>query len=104
MRVKRKSMDSAFVKTLGELRGHLAKCDRCKLVSKGIIFDVMCNEGITLTHKTAALSVRLVSLHRKAYGDPNGFIYACPDRMRHGKDYAATAEPHPNVATQPELF
>ena len=104
MAFKRKSMDSAFVKTLGELRGHIAKCDRCRMVSRAIIFDNMCHEGITLTHRVAALSVRLVSLHRKAYNDPNGFIYACPDRMRHGKDYAATAEPHPNIATQPELF
>jgi len=102
--VRRKSADSAFMKALGELRKHTAKCDRCKLVSRSVIFDVMCREGITLTHKAAALSTRLESLHRKAYSDPNGFIYACPDRMRHGKDYATTAEPHPNVATQPELF
>lgn len=101
---KRKSMDSAFVKALGELRTHLKNCEKCRLVSKSLIFDVMCNEGIGLCHKLAGLSLRLTSLHRKAYNDPNGFIYACPDRGRHGKDYAMTAEPHPNVATQPELF
>ena len=102
--VVRKRQDSAFVKKLEELRKHLMKCTKCKLVTKAIIFDVMCPEGLALTHQVAALSVRLTTLHRKAYSDPHGFIYACPDRMRHGKDYAMTAEPHPNIATQPELF
>jgi hypothetical protein len=71
---------------------------------KGGSSNRMCEEGVVLTHQTALLSTRLVALHRKAYNDPDHYIYACPDRTKHGVEYASTAEPHVNVATQPELF
>ncbi|HEX4921843.1 MAG TPA: hypothetical protein VFV92_14030 [Candidatus Bathyarchaeia archaeon] len=102
--MRRKVSTSRFADALAALRKHIKTCERCKLVSKSIIFDSMCNEGIALTHKVANLSMRLETLHRKAYADPKGFIYACPDRAKHGVDYARTAEPHINVAIQGELF
>lgn len=102
--MKRAPINSKFGMALTAMRGHLAKCTQCKAVLKGGSVGNMCEEGIALTHQTALLSTRLVALHRKAYGDPDHFIYACPDRTKHGKDYASTAEPHINVATQPELF
>jgi hypothetical protein len=102
--MRRKVSTSKFADALAELRKHLGKCPKCKLVSRGIIYDSMCNEGIALTHAMALASVRLITLHRKAYSDPDKYIYACPDRMRHGEDYAKTAEPHLNVAVQEGLF
>jgi hypothetical protein len=101
---RRRVTGSKFTDALAALRGHIGKCEKCRMVIRGIIFDRMCEEGITLTHKVAGESMRLIALHRKAYSDPNGFIYACPDRMKHGADYAKTAEPHINVAVQRELF
>lgn len=102
--MRRKKYSSKFSDALAALRGHLTKCPKCKLVSRGLIYDSMCNEGIALTHAMVFTSVRLIALHRKAYSDPNGYIYACPDRSKHGEDYAKTAEPHLNVAIQEELF
>lgn len=101
---RKKVSTTKFADALATLRGHLQKCPKCKLVSRGLIFDNLCNEGVALTHAVAFASMRLVTLHRKAYNDPNGYIYACPDRMRHGEDYAKTAEPHLNVAVQEGLF
>lgn len=88
----------------GDLKRHLLKCVGCRLVLKAQMQGKMCEEGIALTHKCAVASTRLVTLHRKAYNDPMGFIYACPDRTKHGNDYAVTAQPHLNVAIQDELF
>lgn len=102
--MRRKISASKFSDALAKLRGHLGKCPKCKLVAKGLVFDSLCDEGIALTHAVALSSVRLISLHRKAYGDPGGYIYACPDRSKHGEDYAKTAEPHLNVAIQEGLF
>lgn len=102
--MRRKVSASKFSDALAKLRGHLNKCPKCKLVSRGLIYDSMCTEGIALTHAVALASVRLISLHRKAYSNPDGYIYACPERSKHGEDYAKTAEPHINVAVQEGLF
>lgn len=102
--MRRKKYSSKFADALIALRGHLNKCDKCRLVSHGMIYDSLCDQGIALTHAVAFASVRLITLHRKAYNNPGGYIYACPDRSRHGEDYAKTAEPHLNVAVQGELF
>lgn len=102
--MRRKKYTSKFSDALTALRGHLTKCPQCRLVSRALVFGSMCNEGVALTHAVAMSSQRLVTLHRKAYSDPGGYIYACPDRMRHGEDYAKTAEPHLNVAIQEGLF
>lgn len=102
--MRRKVYTSRFADALAALRKHIKSCEKCKLVSKAYIYDTMCHEGLTLTHKVANLSMRLETLHRKAYSDPQGFIYACPDRAKHGVDYARTAEPHVNVAIQVGLF
>lgn len=102
--MRRKVVTSKFSDALTVLRGHLNKCPKCKLVSRALVYDSLCNEGIALTHAVALSSVRLITLHRKAYNNPDGFIYACPDRSKHGDDYAKTAEPHLNVAIQEELF
>lgn len=102
--MKRAPVGTKFGTALTAMRGHLAKCRECKAVMHGGSADRMCEEGIKLTHQVALLSLRLTTLHRKAYNDPNGYIYACPNRAMHGKDYATTAEPHLNVATQSELF
>jgi hypothetical protein len=95
---------SKFTSALTELRGHLAKCQTCRIVLKSVGIGDLCREGKLLTFNVALLSTKLATMHRKAYGDANGFIYACPDRSRHGLDWAATAEPHPLVATQDRLF
>lgn len=102
--MRRKASTTKFMDALSALRGHINKCPKCKLVSRAIVYDVMCNEGIALTHQVAATSVRLITLHRKAYNNPDGFIYACPERHKHGEDYAKTAEPHLKVASQEGLF
>ena len=102
--MRRRVSTSRFAQTLAELRKHLRNCPQCRLVTKAIVFGSMCNEGIALTHQLAHQSIRLETLHRKAYADPSKYIYACPDRMKHGEDYARTAEPHLNVAVQMELF
>jgi hypothetical protein len=102
--MKRKPISTKFGIALTAMRGHLAKCPSCKAVLKGGRAGNMCEEGVALTHQTAQMSLALTALHRKAYNDPQHFVYACPDRTKHGKDYASTAEPHVNVAVQPELF
>lgn len=102
--MRRPIIKSQFAKALTELRGHLKSCDKCKLVLKGNAFNLECNTGQVLSFRVAVMSERLSTLHRKAYNNPHGFIYACPDRSRHGGDYALTAEPHPLVATQDTLF
>ena len=102
--MKRAAVSTKFGAALTAMRGHLAKCRECKAVMHGGSADRMCEEGIKLTHQVALLSLRLSTLHRKAYNDPNGYIYACPNRALHVEYYARTAEPHINVATQDELF
>lgn len=102
--MRRKVSTSKFSDALAKLRGHLGKCPTCKLVSKGLAYGMPCDEGTALVHAVALSSVRLIALHRKAYNDPGGYIYACPDRNKHGEDYAKTAEPHLNVGTQEGLF
>lgn len=102
--MRRKVSTSRFAQTLAELRKHLKTCPQCRLVTKAIVFGVMCNEGIALTHMLAQQSQRLETLHRRAFSDPGGYIYPCPDRSRHGVDYARTVEPHLNVAIQEGLF
>lgn len=102
--MRRPLIKSQFAKMLTELKKHLKNCDKCKLVLKGNAFNLECNEGQILSFKVAMMSDRLATLHRKAYDNPHGFIYACPDRQKHGIDFALTAEPHPLIATQDTLF
>jgi len=71
---------------------------------KSVGIGDLCREGKLLVFETAKMSTRLATLHRKAYDHPNEFIYACPDRTKHGTDYASTAEPHVLTAVQERLF
>jgi hypothetical protein len=102
--MKRKTIKSKFAGALTELRGHLGKCRTCRAAMKGDGYGELCREANALVFAVALSSMRLSTLHRKAYSDPGGFIYACPDRSIHGQDWASTAEPHPLVATQDWLF
>lgn len=101
---RRRVIKSQFVNALTELRGHLRKCITCRVVMKSVGIGDLCREGKLLTFRVAMFSTRLATLHRAAYDHPNDFIYACPDRTRHGIDYSSTAEPHAFVAVQERLF
>lgn len=102
--MKRVTINSKFGLALTAMRGHLAKCPECKAVMRGGRASQMCDEGVKLTHSVAMLSTKLVALHARAFKNPGGYIYPCPNRAAHGKDYASTVEPHVNVGFQPELF
>ena len=102
--MKKRQINSKFGNALTALRGHLAKCHLCRAVMKGGGVDSMCVEGVALTHDMALAATKLVALHRKAYDNPQGYVYPCPDRTVHGRDWASTSEPHVDVATQPALF
>lgn len=101
---RRKIIKSRFANALTELRGHLTKCTQCRVVMKSVGIGELCREGKLLVFQVAIQSTKLATMHRKAYDHPNDFIYACPDRTRHGVDYSSTAEPHPVVGTQGRLF
>lgn len=102
--MRRRAIKSQFVNALTKLRGHLMKCQKCRIVMKSGGVGELCREGALLTWECALLSTKLASLHRKAYDHPYDMIYACPDRTRHGADYASTAEPHMLSAMQDRLF
>lgn len=102
--MRRRIVKSKFVQALTELRGHLMRCQTCRIVTKSAGIGDLCREGKLLTFDVVMQSTKLAALHRKAYDNPQDFIYACPDRTKHGVDYSSTAEPHLFTAMQDRLF
>ena len=101
---RRRIIKSQFANALNDLKTHLRNCLTCRVVMKSVGLGDLCREGRLLVFRVASFSGKLATLHRQAYDHPNNFIYACPDRTRHGVDYATTAEPHILMAVQERLF
>jgi hypothetical protein len=66
--------------------------------------DNVCYDGQILLLTMAQTCNSLVKLHTAAAQDKEGFVYPCPDKMKHGAAYAMTAQPMMVTAFQPELF
>lgn len=102
--VKSKWKLSRCGKAVIELQEHLRKCAKCKhAVAAGERFG-LCNEGALKTLALATAAAGLSTLHKHALDNPGGMVYPCPDRMKHGYEYATTAEPVFANAVQEELF
>jgi hypothetical protein len=85
------------------LQNHLRKCTQCKHAVSSQERWALCDDGTRMTWDLAKASAGLSTLHKHALDNPGGMIYPCPDRMKHGFEYATTVEPVFGIAVQEEL-
>lgn len=91
-------------KAVIELTEHLRKCTKCKHAVDAQERFGLCAEGQGKTLALAKAARGLSVLHKHALDNPGGMVYPCPDRMKHGYEYATTVEPVFGTAVQEELF
>lgn len=91
-------------KAVIEVTEHMRKCTRCKHAADAGEPWGMCHEGVLKAFALVKAARGLSVLHKHALDTPDGTVYPCPDRMKHGYEYATTAEPVFVTMIQEELF
>lgn len=91
-------------KAVIEVTEHLRKCTRCKNAMTAEEPWAMCREGVVKSFALVKAAKGLSVLHKHALDNPDGVVYPCPDRMKHGYEYATTAEPVYVIAVQDRLL
>lgn len=89
--LKRIRQQDKLFDALIDLKRHLRTCRQCVAAKKASDPTAMCRDGIFFTFKAAMGYDDVIRLRTKAYGNPGGTVFACPDVTKHGKAYALTA-------------
>lgn len=91
--VSRANNAARFYDSLTTLHRHMRSCGQCHSARKGNTPRDLCDTGVVLILNASDLYGDVMRLRIKAHNRKDRTVFACPDLTKHGKAYAATAEP-----------